>query len=58
MDKLRNASLCLLALSLFVMLFHWLVAPLGDWAVRIAGIGMLIGIPALVFSLVRGKKQR
>ena len=55
MKRLQWVSYGLLALCLAGMVAHWAIAPLPDWAVRTAGIGLMVGIFLLVFSTVRLK---
>lgn len=49
--------LLLLVLSLAVMAVNTFAVPLPDWAVRTAGVVMLLALAGTAYSIVKGSRQ-
>ena len=54
MKKARNAGIALLLLALVVMAVNWFAVSLPDWAVRTAGVVMLLALAGTAYSIVKG----
>ena len=51
-------SLLALLLAVLVMAVNMFALPLPDWAVRIAGAAILLALPCMVYSIVRGSAEK
>ena len=58
MRKMRAGSLLVLTASLAVMAVNRFAAPLPDWAVRTAGVVMLLALACTSYSIVRGRMEK
>ena len=58
MKRARIASFFALALALIMMAVNWLAVPLPDWAVRTAGVAMLLAIAVMAYSIVKGSAEK
>ena len=58
MRKMQVGSLLLLIAALAVMAVGRFAAPLPDWAVRTAGVVMLLALACTSYSIVRGNKAK
>ena len=54
MKRARILSVIALALALGMTAVNRLAVPLPDWAVRTAGVVMLLILPAMAYSIVKG----
>ena len=54
MKKVRSISIVLLLLTLAVMAVNLFAARLPDWAVRTAGVVMLLALAGTAYSIVKG----
>lgn len=57
MKKVQVISIIILVITLLIMGVNILIRPLSDWAVRIDGIVMIIGIAAAAFSTVKRMRE-
>lgn len=53
MKKFQTISIVILAIALLIMGINAFAVPIPDWAVRINGIVMIIGICAVSYSTVK-----
>lgn len=58
MKKLRTISLVLLVLTVAVMAVDRFAAPVPDWAVRTAGVVMLLALAGTAYSIVKGSMEQ
>ena len=58
MKKVRSISIVLLLLTLAVMAVNLFAARLPDWAVRTAGVVMLLALAGTAYSIVRGSMEQ
>ncbi len=54
MKRARNISFFALALAAVVMAVNMFAIPLPDWAVRCAGVVILLALPCMAYSIVKG----
>lgn len=54
MKKVRSAGVVLLVLTVAVMAVNLFAARLPDWAVRTAGVVMLLALAGTAYSIVKG----
>ena len=54
MKRARNISFLALLLAVLVMAVNMLAIPLPDWAVRAAGVAVLLALPCMTYSIVKG----
>lgn len=57
MKKVRSTSIVLLLLTLAVMAVNLFAARLPDWAVRTAGVIMLLALAGTAYSIVKGSME-
>ena len=58
MKKVRAVSFVLLVLTVVVMAIDRFAAPVPDWAVRTAGVVMLLALAGTAYSIVRGSMEQ
>ena len=58
MKRARIISVLVLVLALAVMAVNMFAARLPDWAVRTAGVVMLIALACTSYSIVKGSIER
>ena len=58
MKKVRTVSFVLLVLTVAVMAIDRFAAPVPDWAVRTAGVVMLLALAGTAYSIVRGSMEQ
>ncbi|MDE7260664.1 MAG: hypothetical protein K2N78_01170 [Oscillospiraceae bacterium] len=58
MKKARNLSFLALLLAVLLMAVNMFALPLPDWAVRAAGVVMLLALPCMAYSIVKGDVER
>ena len=58
MKKVRNISFLVLLLAVLVMAVNMFAVPLPDWAVRTAGVAILLTLPGAAYSTVRSSIGR
>ena len=54
MKRARNISFLALLLAVLVMAVNMFAIPLPDWAIRAAGVAMLLALPCMAYSIVKG----
>ncbi|MBD5160556.1 MAG: hypothetical protein HDT14_00745 [Oscillibacter sp.] len=54
MKRARNISILALLLAVLVMAVNMFAVPLPDWAVRTAGVVILLALPCMAYSIVKG----
>ena len=54
MKRARNISFFALFLAVLVMAVNMFAIPLPDWAVRVAGVAILLALPCMAYSIVKG----
>ena len=54
MKRARNISFLALLLAVLVMAVNMFGIPLPDWAIRFAGVAILLALPCMVYSIVKG----
>ncbi|MBD5150755.1 MAG: hypothetical protein HDT18_10415 [Oscillibacter sp.] len=58
MRKMQVGSLLVLSAALAVMAVGRFAVPLPDWAVRTAGVAMLLALACTSYSIVRRNKEK
>ena len=58
MKKMRTVSFVLLVLTVAVMAIDRFAAPVPDWAVRTAGVVMLLALAGTAYSIVKGNMEQ
>ena len=58
MKKMQVGSLLALTAALAVMAVNRFAAPLPDWAVRTAGVVMMLALACASYSIVRRNKEK
>ena len=58
MKKMQAGSLLLLAATLAVMAVNRFAAPLPDWAVRTAGVVMMLALMCVAYSTVKRNREK
>ena len=58
MKKAQAFSFLLLVLTLAVMAVNMFAIPLPDWAIRTAGVVILLALPCMTYSVVRGEMEQ
>ena len=58
MKKMRTVSFVLLVLTVAVMAIDRFAAPVPDWAVRAAGVVMLLALAGTAYSFVKGNMEQ
>jgi len=54
MKKVKAIVFAVLTLMLLVMAVNKLVMPLPDWAMRTAGVIIMLALPVMAYSIVKG----
>lgn len=54
MKRARLISILALLLAILVMAVNMFAIPLPDWAVRTAGVVILLALPCMAYSIVKG----
>lgn len=54
MKRARIISILALLLAVLVMAVNMFAIPLPDWAVRTAGVVILLALPCMAYSIVKG----
>lgn len=58
MRKMQVGSLLVLIAALAVMAANRFAAPLPDWAVRTAGVVMMLALACTSYSIVKGNMEK
>lgn len=58
MRKMQAGSLLVLIATLAVMAVNRFAVPLPDWAVRTAGVAMMLALACAAYSTVRGSMEK
>ena len=58
MKKARNISFLALILAVLVMAVNMFAVPLPDWAVRAAGVAILLALPCMTYCIVKGSAEQ
>ena len=58
MKRARNISFFALFLAVLVMAVNLFAIPLPDWTVRCAGAAILLALPCMVYSIVKGRVEK
>lgn len=54
MKRARIISFLVLLLAVLVMAVNMFAIPLPDWVIRIAGVAILLALPCMAYSIVKG----
>lgn len=58
MKRARIISFLALLLAVLMMAVNMFAIPLPDWAVRTAGVVMLLALPCMAYSIVKGGVEK
>lgn len=58
MKRARIISFLTLLLAVLVMAVNMFAIPLPDWAVRAAGVVILLALPVMAYSIVKGSVEQ
>lgn len=58
MKRVLAISFLVLLLAVLVMAVNMFAIPLPDWAIRTAGVVILLALPCMAYSIVKGSAEK